>query len=111
MLIDGDAAVGGDHDGVAVGLGLGTDFKADDAAGATAIVDYEMLPEGIGQLCRQHTRQDVAGAAGHEGCDKAHWPHGIFCILRKHASHSQAQTQTANYRHCRVHGILLVCFP
>ena len=63
MRIDGDQAVGGHDQRVAVGLGVGGHFSGDIAVGAGAVLDEERLPHRLGQALRQEPRGDVGRPA------------------------------------------------
>jgi hypothetical protein len=68
---------------VAVGLGLGHDLGADDAAGARSVVDHHLLSQAGAEMLADQPRHDVehAGARG-ERHDDAQRTVGIG--LRQH---------------------------
>jgi hypothetical protein len=51
------------HDRVTVGGRLGSEFGADDAAGASAIVHNHRLPERLGYALREDAREEIGAAA------------------------------------------------
>jgi hypothetical protein len=55
-----------DHQGVAVGRGLGDGPRAQCAGGAGTIVDHELLAERAAHVLSQHARHHVVAAAGRE---------------------------------------------
>ncbi len=57
------------HQRVAVGLGLGDVFRADDGAGAGLVLDDHGAAELLGHLLRERARDDVGAAAGRERHD------------------------------------------
>ena len=61
---------GGDEKRVAVRRGFGDGCRADHAAAAGAVVDDRGSRPGVGEALRDHPRDDVGRAAGHERDDQ-----------------------------------------
>src|SRR6266853_3676264 len=57
---------------VAVGRGLRDELRADNAARAGAVLDDEILLQGLAQLLRYQAAQSVGGSARCERNDDAH---------------------------------------
>ena len=57
---------------VAIGRGSRADFGADDAAGAGAVVDDDLLAELLAQFCCKHAAEDVVAAARWKRDDHPH---------------------------------------
>jgi len=47
---------------VAVGRGARGGFDADDIAGAGLVLDEKLLAQGVGEVLREHARDDVGAA-------------------------------------------------
>ena len=62
--------VGREQERVAVGRRLGRRLGADHAAGAAAVLDHELLAEGLGELVGPGTADRVRGAARRIGQDE-----------------------------------------
>jgi hypothetical protein len=65
-------AVAADHQGVAVGIGAHDLRGADHPAAARAVLDIELLLEGLRQLLGDEAPHAVGGAGGGEGHDDLH---------------------------------------
>ena len=59
------------QDGVAVGSRAGDDFDADVAAGAGAVLDYDLLAQQLHELRLDDTGDEVGRATGRERNDHA----------------------------------------
>jgi hypothetical protein len=59
-----------EQEGVAVGRSLRRRLRADHAAGAAAVLDDELLAEGLGQLLRPGTADEVGGSPRRVGQDQ-----------------------------------------
>ena len=57
---------------VAVGRRARDGFGADQAAAAGAVLDEELLAEGLAELVGEHAAEQIVGAAGRIGDDDAH---------------------------------------
>ena len=57
------------HDGVTVGRRFRDDLGSELAAGAAAIVDHDLLTEGLAQFMRDDAADDVGAAAGRKADD------------------------------------------
>ncbi len=60
------------HQRVAVGLAARHRLGTDETAAAGAVLDEELLPEGLTQLLREYSRQQVVSAARRIGDHDAH---------------------------------------
>ena len=67
---DVERRVGRQQEGVAVGRRLGGGLGADHAAGTAAVLDDELLAEGLAQLFRPGPADQVGGAARRIGQDE-----------------------------------------
>ena len=72
-----DVAVDGDQDRVTVGSGLRGLTGADVAAGASDILDIELLTEMFLQFLRNETGADIGWPSWSIGYDQLHWPRWI----------------------------------
>jgi hypothetical protein len=80
LLVDvrvADVGRGMDHEGVAVGLGLGDQFGADGARSAGPVVDDELLSSRLGDFLENDAPHDVGEAAARPWCYHAHRLAGI----------------------------------
>jgi hypothetical protein len=75
-------AIAADHQGVAVGIGACDWEGVDHAAAASAVLDIELLLEGLRQLLGDEPSHAVGGAGGREWHDDFHWPVGPVLRLR-----------------------------
>ena len=69
---DHQCAGAAEEERVAVGYRFRRQFGANQAAGATPVVDDELLTELRGEPRQHHARDDVGRAAGGHGHDHAH---------------------------------------
>ena len=58
--------------GMTIGIRLGDDLAANNAAGARTIVDHQRLTPAFRQFLRQHARQNIECATRCRGHDNAH---------------------------------------
>ena len=70
--VDGEHALVGQGDGVAVGRRLHAHEGADVALRAGAVVDDDLLVPDLAQLHRQNPRERIGATTGREGHDDAH---------------------------------------
>ena len=105
MRIDGDQAVGGHDQRVAVGLRMGGHFGGDIAVGAGAVLDEERLAHRLGQALRQQPRGDVGRAAGRDRHQHLDRPRRIL-LRRGAAQHTTPATAPAPRTPiCRLHSV------
>src|SRR5690606_20451795 len=71
-----DVGVEDEDEGVAVGVALRHVVGADDAGGAGAVLDDELLPQRLRELGRQEPGERIDRAAGRIGRDELHDPFG-----------------------------------
>ena len=79
--IDGMAA-GDQCDGVTVGGGTCRELGADDAVGAGAVFNNDLLLETVGQLCRDRAADDVITAARGKRRNDADRTRGISLLCK-----------------------------
>ena len=70
----GMGADGAEHEGVAVGLGIGDALGAGHAAGAADVLDHDLLAENFAHARADHAAEHVGRAAGGERNDHGHRP-------------------------------------
>ena len=86
-----------DAEGVAVGLGGGDRLHADDAGGAGAVLDEELLLERGREMIGGDARELIGGAAGRErvdDADRTRRPVLCRCGGRKHGQHHKRRCET-----------------
>ena len=72
--LHGERRVGREQKRVAVGRGLGRRLGADDAARPAAVLDHELLAEGLGELVGPGPADEIGGAARRVGEDQLDRP-------------------------------------
>jgi hypothetical protein len=88
----------GEHDGVAVGRGLGDMVDGDIAAGAGAVLDHDLLPE----LLAENRLQDAGGRVGPSaGLETDHDGDRLVGVLRQ--ANSPGNQKYAEQTYSRVH--------
>ena len=80
---------GYDRQRVPVGRRVRRDFRADDAAGAAAVVDDDLLAQVLAQVRGDHAPDHVVAAAGRERNDEPHRLHRI--VLRRRRGREREQ--------------------
>ena len=89
------------HDqGVAVWGGARDDLGADQTAGASAVVDDELLAELLRQTYRHHARNDIGAAARRKRHDHAHRFLGPFSSLSMCSRHGCGEHQQQQCMSC-----------
>src|SRR5438552_1697724 len=104
--VERDVGKSPDDEVVAVGGGARDELRADEGAGAGAVLDHEGLPCLLAQLLREHAPHQIEPAARGGGNDDAHRARGV--ILGKRGGQRResgqgakrpAQPQTSEIRH------------
>ena len=72
MQVAGDGGLGGDHQRVAIGRGLGHHIGADDGRRTDAVLHQHRLAPALTETLGHGTRQDVDGTSRRPGHDDAH---------------------------------------
>ena len=89
---------------VAVGRRLGNDIRADDAVGARAVINNDVLAQLPVELRRQPARDHIGAAAHGKGHDDAYRAIGKSLLRLCHARNQQCERA-----HCRAtHGVYCV---
>ena len=73
---------------------IGDDLAADDATGAAAIVDDDLLAEPLAEMLGDYAGDNVVDAAGRERHDEPHRP--VRVILRQGGAWEQQQERAAD---------------